>query len=268
MDLDEVFEEFVQCVQGLIPADRMVIAASSHYDQDSVPNLYISGLDVPNWTQGFRKDPGNSLSVTVLEARRSIIISQDDVRRLNPEAAGVGLLSALVVPLISKNESVGALYFRAMGVDVYTDHHIIIAESISAQIAGTIASAELYTQLKKSQKAQDRLTSMMNATTDLVAIANSNGKVIYMNEAGRDLLGITHNDQVLDIPIDMFHPSWANAVIQDEGIPDQRQLEKPVGLPHQRILPVLVVAPSNVACSGGGKVTSAKTSSPSHASSN
>ena len=65
-----------------------------------------------------------------------------------------------------------------------------------------------------------------------------------------------------------IYTEMADRISQRRATCDGRQLLWPDGLPHQRILPVLVVAPSTVACSGGGKVTPAKTSSPSHASSN
>ncbi|MDP6714692.1 MAG: ATP-binding protein, partial [SAR202 cluster bacterium] len=130
-----------------------------------------------------------------------------------------GMRSFLGVPLVHNNQTIAVLQIRTAAQNAYTNEDLAVARLVADQIAGTIANSELYAQLKASQEAQDRLTTMMNATTDLVGIANHEGRVIYMNQAGRDLLKITHDDQVLNVPITDFHPSWANTIVQNEAIP-------------------------------------------------
>lgn len=83
------------------------------------------------------------------------------------------------------------------------------------------ANLQLRTALAERQAAQqerDRLISVLEATTDLVGMATPDGRILYLNAAGRRITGLDQatlqSHQIADI-----HPPWAMAVIRDEGIP-------------------------------------------------
>ena len=57
-----------------------------------------------------------------------------------------GLVSFLAVPLVSKGEVVGVIFFQSAKHGAYTERDVALAERVGAQIAGTIANARLYAQ--------------------------------------------------------------------------------------------------------------------------
>jgi PAS domain S-box-containing protein len=73
-------------------------------------------------------------------------------------------------------------------------------------------------QRREAEQERDRLTSILEATTDMVSMADPQGKILYLNEAGRQLLNIDIATE-LDVVIPQIHPKWAGELILNEGIP-------------------------------------------------
>lgn len=74
------------------------------------------------------------------------------------------------------------------------------------------------TELVEAQRARDRLVSVMETTTDIVSMADAQGRVFYFNRTGYDMLGV-EPDEPLDDVIRRVHPAWAAQLVHDEGIP-------------------------------------------------
>lgn len=74
------------------------------------------------------------------------------------------------------------------------------------------------TELVEAQRARDRLVSVMETTTDIVSMADAQGRVFYFNRAGYEMLGL-EPDAPLDDVIRRVHPAWAAQIVHDEGIP-------------------------------------------------
>lgn len=74
------------------------------------------------------------------------------------------------------------------------------------------------TELLEAQRDRDRLVSVLENTTDIVSMADGQGRVFYFNRAGYEVLGLP-SDQPLDDVIGRVHPSWAARLVQEEGIP-------------------------------------------------
>lgn len=55
------------------------------------------------------------------------------------------------------------------------------------------------TAIRKTEQEKDRLTSIIEVTPDIVAILDSKGGLIYLNQSGRYFYGLTENDSVSDI---------------------------------------------------------------------
>ncbi len=72
---------------------------------------------------------------------------------------------------------------------------------------------------KLARERQQRLTAILEATPDLICIANLDGFVTYINQAGRKLLGIGKNEDISRIRLADFHsPADAQKILR-EGIP-------------------------------------------------
>jgi len=58
----------------------------------------------------------------------------------------------MAIPLISQDRVIGTLNLQSLKSNAYTNANVTLAESIGAQIAGTIASAQLYEEMKRMVK--------------------------------------------------------------------------------------------------------------------
>ena len=71
---------------------------------------------------------------------------------------------------------------------------------------------------QRAEEAQQRLTSILEATTDFVGMATVDGKVIFLNPAGRKMIGLPA-DGPPTLSIEEMHPEWANEIVFKEAIP-------------------------------------------------
>jgi PAS domain S-box-containing protein len=74
------------------------------------------------------------------------------------------------------------------------------------------------TERRQAAERQRRLSAMMKATPDFVSFSDPRGRVLYINDAGRKMLGIGE-EEVARLNIEDCHPEWATALILNEGIP-------------------------------------------------
>lgn len=71
---------------------------------------------------------------------------------------------------------------------------------------------------RRAEQAKSRLVAILEATTDFVAIADTKGQVLYVNHAGRKMMGIGESEDVSKTTIPNYHPGWANDIIIKEGL--------------------------------------------------
>jgi PAS domain S-box-containing protein len=74
----------------------------------------------------------------------------------------------------------------------------------------------------KGNVAQARFIKILEATTDVVAMTDREGRLLYLNAAGRRFFGWPGDDSLRNRSIASMHPSWAAEVIVNESIPHAR----------------------------------------------
>ncbi len=72
---------------------------------------------------------------------------------------------------------------------------------------------------KLAREHQQRLTAILEATPDLICIANLDGFLTYINQSGRNLLGIGKGEDIRRIRLADFHSPADGQKILSEGIP-------------------------------------------------
>jgi PAS domain S-box-containing protein len=75
--------------------------------------------------------------------------------------------------------------------------------------------------LAEEKKAQ--LHEIMEATPDLVGTADTSGRVFYLNQAGRRMLGLGENEELAHATIADFHPPETSKLIYSQAIPTSRR---------------------------------------------
>jgi PAS domain S-box-containing protein len=74
------------------------------------------------------------------------------------------------------------------------------------------------TERVQLEQERARLASILEATSDIVSMADPQGNIIYFNGPGRTLLGIESNSTMPDV-IPKVHPQWAADLVLGEGVP-------------------------------------------------
>ncbi len=102
-------------------------------------------------------------------------------------------------------------------VDVLLD----VSPILGAQGEVVALSAMLtdITERKRVEAEREQLQTILESTSDLVAIAMPDGKLTYMNAAGRRMIGWGEGEDIRSHAIPEAHPEWAQRLVGTEGIP-------------------------------------------------
>ncbi|MBW4678807.1 MAG: EAL domain-containing protein [Microcoleus vaginatus WJT46-NPBG5] len=126
------------------------------------------------------------------------------------------LAEALLAPLTNI-----AAEFRLRHTDGSWREFEVIANNLLAEpsVAGIVTTYREITFGKQSEETVTRLAAIIEATSDFVGTANSQGIVFYINRAGRQLVGIGQQEDTSKINVATYHPQGAGQIILEEGIP-------------------------------------------------
>ena len=70
---------------------------------------------------------------------------------------------------------------------------------------------------KQAEAGRARLAAILEATSDLVGTADLEGRVLYLNRAGREMLEIGLDEDVSRLTVQDLHPEWAYRLILEQG---------------------------------------------------
>ncbi len=68
-----------------------------------------------------------------------------------------------------------------------------------------------------------RFARIFEASTDVVAMADREGYLLYLNVAGRKLLDLSNDADISNLTLRGLHPEWAFEIVRQEGIPFAQQ---------------------------------------------
>jgi putative nucleotidyltransferase with HDIG domain len=173
LDINQVYERVATEARNLIPYDRLLVNRKKTREGEFVV-AYISGVDNPKRRIGDLYSSRGSATGVVMSTRAGILIQPDDaeeIKDLYPnlyETFKTGLRSTMSVPLIYTDEVIGSLNFRSNKPKAYTEQDLRLAERIGMQVAGAIANAQLYENLKESL---DQLRRAVQTTIQVLVLA-------------------------------------------------------------------------------------------------
>lgn len=75
------------------------------------------------------------------------------------------------------------------------------------------------TERKRVEEARTRLEAIIEATPDLVGMADMQGQVTYFNQAAYRILGVAPGADITRIRMSDTHPAWVNDLIAREAMP-------------------------------------------------
>jgi len=87
------------------------------------------------------------------------------------------------------------------------------------KVTGVLSTARDITEHKQMEVERDRLVAIIENTTDLISVFDPAGHLLYLNPAGRTLLGVGVREDVTNTIISDFIPNPASNPIMTEGLP-------------------------------------------------
>ena len=157
LNIEEVSGRFAKEAQKLISFDAVAVNMVNHKESNiSIP--YVSEIGVPGCQHGEVLPLLGSVTGEVVNKRSGLIFQAEDRNEVISRyptlltAFDKGLRSLMVVPLISKDQVIGALHFRSLKSKAFSDQDMKRAEIIGNEIAGALANAQLFSDLKQAEE--------------------------------------------------------------------------------------------------------------------
>ena len=206
LDIDKVYERFATETKKLIPFDRLSVSLNNPHEYTQTV-AYVSGIDIPGRRQGDTFLLEGTINETIMRTRTSLIIPSANIEDMADRLPGLisitqaKIQSVMSVPLIYRDEVIGALHFRSKKPDTYTPEDLHLAERIGAQIAGAIASAQLLINFKRAEyslrESEERFRALVEqAAVGVAEIDIVTGRYLTVNRRLCEMIGRTEAEML------------------------------------------------------------------------
>ena len=133
LNLEEVYERFVEEVRKLIPFDRIVINAIDG-EKNTVTNLYTAGKGVGDRKTGEPYPLEGSGNAEMVRTKSSLLLQAEDFKEYDhrfpmlQSTFQAGFRSIMNIPLFSKGRVIGGLLLRSFKPSAYTETDVRLAK--------------------------------------------------------------------------------------------------------------------------------------------
>ncbi|ADJ28276.1 response regulator receiver modulated diguanylate cyclase/phosphodiesterase with PAS/PAC sensor(s) [Nitrosococcus watsonii C-113] len=160
--------------------------------------------------------------LTALQAQSwDIILSDHSLPHFGSmEALNLLQQAGIDIPFIMVSGTVGE--DRAVEIMRAGAHDYIMKGNLSRLVPAVereLREANIRWQRQAVENEHARLSSILEATPDLVAIMDLTGRIHYMNRAGCQWLGFTEKNHYMGASLLDHYPSWTAALMQNTAIP-------------------------------------------------
>jgi PAS domain S-box-containing protein len=220
LSIEEVYKRFCDEVRKLLTFDWIVITLINK-EENTLVIRYLEGTSAPGRKQGEAFPMEGTITAAVIQRRKGLIFHPQEEREVESVFPALlpdfraGLRSTLCVPLISRDEVIGVLHFPSRTAKAYSEPDLKLAESIANQIAGAIAKAQIFDELKRTAEALGEVEQRNGVLVEAVGRAGE-GMVILRNAGQDEAFCIFANEQAQRIlgytEEELHHLSWRDIV--------------------------------------------------------
>lgn len=126
------------------------------------------------------------------------------------------------IRLLKKHDTVSEFesqVYRQDGKVIWVSEQARAVRDSSGVLRYYEGTVEDITKRKQAEEERANLTAILEATSDIVATANVDQQLSYLNSAARKILGFGEDEDFANFTISNTHPDWAYEIIRNEGIP-------------------------------------------------
>ena len=215
LNIDEVYLRVVEEARKLIPFDGMAI---NIVREGMVTVPHVSGLGVPGCQPGDTFALAGSATGEAAQRRSGLIIPLKDGNELPARfptlstAFEVGIRTLIVVPLFSKDQTIGAIHFRSTKPNAYSEQDLKLAEGIANQIAGAVANAQLFGDRQRTEEAlresETKYRRLYESMMDAFCHVDMAGRILEANRAYQAMVGYSEKELRRLTYIDLTPEKW------------------------------------------------------------
>lgn len=198
LDIEEVYDRFVELVRYLIDFDRLAINIINHDNQTFfIP--YVWGPVVPERIPKAVISLQGTATLEILQTKSSLLVNErnrEEISRRFPGLApafAAGFKSLIMTPLFAKNEVIGILNIQSAKPNAYSQEDLKLAQKVSNQIAGAIANALLFKRHEEAEITVKEQLSFLRVLLDTIPnpifYKDSQGKYLGCNKSWSEIHG-------------------------------------------------------------------------------
>ncbi|MDA8125408.1 MAG: diguanylate cyclase [Deltaproteobacteria bacterium] len=216
LEVDEVYERLAVEVRKLIPFDRLGIALCNG-SESTVKIAYAFGMSIAGRNRGDRFPLAGTLNELLMFSRTGLLVNPQNIEDLAAqfptlvENYRAGVRSFLSVPLIARDEAIGVLDFRSKKPNAYTEEDLSLARRIGEQIAGAIAGAQLFADLRMTEKSLRESEARFRILFDRAEVGVAETEIetsrfLTVNRRYCEILGMTEEELLATTSLKVTHP--------------------------------------------------------------
>ena len=208
----------VGCVLALVSEDdTSLVPGAVHFDDPARMKAAETLLAV-----GPISVDGPSLGARVIQTRQSVRIPNVDLQTLRADLTEeyraqvhvLELRSLLLLPLEIRGRILGILSLCRVGPDAtsFSEEDEAVARNLAEHVALAISNAQLFEsrqreiqERKQAEEQTRRFQALVQHSGDFIAMAGLDGRILFVNNAGRQLVGIPLDADVADLDLRRFH---------------------------------------------------------------
>ncbi len=139
-----------------------------------------------------------------IRTQKTIAIPSEDVSAGQHERflARAGASSALIVPLLHKGKSLGALVMMSKTLEMSSPDRVMFSQAVAGQIGQALAVTRAFAQQQASERmAKEQaavLRSILDSIADAVVVSDEHGKFIHWNPAAIRIMRMGSVDVIRD----------------------------------------------------------------------
>ena len=221
LNTDEVYELFAEEVRKVLPFDRMAVNIVDR-ERNTATIAYVTGMPVRDRAAKESFPLAGSLTAEGIRTREGIIFhpqNEDEVAGRFPRLLSTfrsGLRSMIMVPLISKDRTIGVLHFAAMQPHAYTQDDLRLGLRVGNQIAGAMANSLLFTEFQKADSAlresEEKYRLLVQNANDAIFIIQD-GAIRFSNVRTEALFGYSPGELAAIPFVNHIHPGERERIL-------------------------------------------------------
>lgn len=135
------------------------------------------------------------------------------------QALAFGLRSVLVLPLRQEEQPFGALAIYSEEADSFDAHEMGLLARLADELANGMVALRAKEARQRAERERDRLMELLNATPDMVSIAEPDGRILYANPGALRMVGLPPERDPVGKYAWEFHTRWSVELMQQKALP-------------------------------------------------